>query len=142
MTKPVLVDTDVMIDFLRGHPKAVELVRAQSERIILSSVIVAELYAGVRGDGELDTLDNLIQLLRVVPVTPEVAKVAGLHKRDYAKSHGIGLADAIVAATVEAEHAELLTLNIKHYPMFKGLKSAYSKNSEPKSAAGVDDENV
>jgi hypothetical protein len=40
------------------------------------------------------------------------------------------LADAIIAATAEAENADLKTLNIKHYPMIKGLKPAYTKPSE------------
>ncbi len=127
MPKPILIDTDVMIDFLRGHPKAVALVKRYSSRIILSSIVTAELYAGVRGEEELNTLDNLISLFRVVPVSPSLAKAVGLHKRDYSKAHGVGLADAIVAATSKAEHAELKTLNIKHYPMIKGLKPAYTK---------------
>jgi predicted nucleic acid-binding protein len=129
MTRHVLVDTDVMVDFLRGHPKAVALVQAQSARIILSSIVAAELYAGVRGEAELATLDGLISLFRVVPVSPQLARAAGLHKRDHAKSHGIGLADAIIAATAEAENADLKTLNTKHYPMLKGLKPAYMKTS-------------
>ena len=129
MTKPVLVDTDVMVDFLRGHPKAVALVQAQSARIILSSIVAAELYAGVRGDEELNTLDSLIYLFRVVPVSPELARAAGLYKKDYARSHGVGLADAIIAATTEYENADLKTLNTKHYPMLKGLKPAYTKTS-------------
>jgi predicted nucleic acid-binding protein len=127
MPKPILIDTDVMIDFLRGHPKAVALVKRYSSRIILSSIVTAELYAGVRGEEELKTLDDLISLFRVVPISPSLAKAGGLHKRDYSKAHGVGLADAIVAATSEAEHAELKTLNTKHYPMIKGLKSAYKK---------------
>ena len=127
MPKPVLIDSDVMIDFLRGHPKAVALVQKHSSRIILSSIVAAELYAGVRGDEELDTLDDLISLFRVVPVSPSLARIGGLHKRDYFKAHGVGLADAIVAATVESENAELKTLNIKHYPMIKGLRPAYTK---------------
>ncbi|MEI8191803.1 MAG: type II toxin-antitoxin system VapC family toxin [candidate division NC10 bacterium] len=129
MAKPVLVDTDVMVDFLRGHPKAVALVQAQSARIILSSIVAAELYAGVRGDEELNTLDSLIYLFRVVPVSPELARAAGLYKKDYARSHGVGLADAIIAATAEHENADLKTLNTKHYPMLKGLKPAYTKTS-------------
>ena len=129
MRRHVLVDTDVMVDFLRGHPKAVALVQAQSAQIILSSIVAAELYAGVRGDEELSTLDSLIQLFRIVPVSPELARAAGLYKRDYAKSHGIGLADAIVAATAQAENADLKTHNTKHYPMIKGLKPAYTKTS-------------
>ncbi|MFA5205192.1 MAG: type II toxin-antitoxin system VapC family toxin [Lentisphaeria bacterium] len=129
MAHPVLADTDVMVDFLRGHPQAVTLIQAQSDRIILSSIVVAELYAGVRGDAELSTLDSLVNLFRVISVSPEIARRAGLYKRDYARSHGIGLADAILAATVQAENAELCTLNVKHYPMVKGLKPAYAKTS-------------
>ncbi len=127
MPKSVLIDTDVMIDFLRGHPKAVALVKKHSSHIILSSIVTAELYAGVRGDEELDTLDNLVSLFRVIPVSASLARAGGLNKRDYSKAHGVGLADAIVAATCEAEDAKLKTLNIKHYPMIKGLKPAYTK---------------
>jgi len=57
----------------------------------------------------------------------EIAKAGGLYKRDYGKSHGVGFADAILAATAEAENAELKTLNTKHYPMLKGLRPAYKK---------------
>ncbi|TFG89271.1 MAG: type II toxin-antitoxin system VapC family toxin, partial [Hyphomicrobiales bacterium] len=42
------------------------------------------------------------------------------------KSHGVGLADAIIAATADSENAELKTLNVKHYPMFKGLTPPYT----------------
>jgi predicted nucleic acid-binding protein len=47
-------------------------------------------------------------------VTFEIAKTAGLYRRDYGKSHGVGLADAIIAATCESENAVLKTLNVKH----------------------------
>jgi predicted nucleic acid-binding protein len=122
-----LLDTDVFVDFLRGHSKAVAFVTARSTRIILSSIVVAELYAGVRGDTEQAALEELVSLFRVVPVSGEIAKKGGLYKRDYGKSHGVGLADTILAATAEAENAELKTLNVKHYPMLKGLRPAYTK---------------
>ena len=48
MPKPVLLDTDVMVDFLRGHPKAVALMKTHSAEIILSSIVVAELCWGQR----------------------------------------------------------------------------------------------
>jgi len=127
MTKPVLVDTDVMIDYLRGYPKAVTFVKTRSDRIILSSIVVAELYAGVKGEAELATLDDFIFLFHIVPVSKALAREGGLYKRDYARSHGIGMADALIAATAVAEDAQLKTLNIKHYPMFKTLKPAYRK---------------
>jgi predicted nucleic acid-binding protein len=127
MVLPLLLDTDVLVDFLRGYPKAVTFVKANSTRIILSSIVVAELYAGVKGDAEITILKNFISLFRIIPVTAEIAKSGGLYERDYGKSHGVGLADAIIAATCEAENAELRTLNIKHYPMIAGLKPTYNK---------------
>jgi len=123
----ILLDTDVLVDFLRGHSKASAFVNAHSDRIILSSIVVAELYAGVKGDDEQDALESFVSLFRVVPVSGEIAKAGGLYKRDYGRSHGVGLADAILAATAEAENAELKTLNIKHYPMLEGLRSPYTK---------------
>ena len=127
MAEPFLLDTDVLVDFLRGYGKAVAFINAQSSRVILSSIVVAELYAGVKGDAEQAALENFISLFRIVPVSAEIAKAGGLYKRDYGKSHGVGLADAILAATAVAENAVLKTLNTKHYPMLKGLRPAYKK---------------
>ena len=127
MKGSILLDTDVLVDFLRGHGKAVAFVNAHSARIILSSIVVAELYAGVKGDAERAALDGFVSLFRVVPVSAEIAKAGGLYKCDYGKSHGVGLADAILAATAEVEDAELKTLNTKHYPMLKGLRPTYRK---------------
>ena len=127
MAEFILLDTDVLVDFFRGHRKAVALVKARCPQIILSSIVVAELYAGVKGDAEEAALENFISLFRVIPVSAEIAKAGGLYKRDYGKSHGVGMADAILAATAQAENAELKTLNTKHYPMLKGLRPAYKK---------------
>jgi predicted nucleic acid-binding protein len=127
MVGAILLDTDVLVDFLRGHSEAVAFVNAHSSRIILSSIVIAELYSGVKGDAEQAALENFVSLFRAVPVSAEIAKAGGLYKRDYGKSHGVGLADAILAATAEAENAELKTLNTKHYPMLKDLKPPYKK---------------
>jgi predicted nucleic acid-binding protein len=127
VSTPLLIDTDVMVDFLRGNPKAVALLTEHSPRILLSAIVVAELYAGVRGEEELQILDSLVSLFRIIPVSPELARDGGLLKNEYAKSHGVGLADAIIAASAKAEQAELKTLNTKHYPMFKGLRAPYRK---------------
>src|SRR5512147_2987589 len=122
MTKPLLVDTDVLVDLLRGNQKAVALIQEHSANLMLSSIVAAELYAGVRNNDELEKLDNLISIFKVIPVSIELARAGGLYKRDYQKSHGVGLSDAIIAATADVENADLKTLNTKHYPMIKNLK--------------------
>ena len=130
MSKPILVDTDVLIDFLRGREQAVSFINLESDRIILSSIVVAELYAGVRGgkgDTEQDTLERFLSMFRIVHVTAVIARLGGQYKRDYGRSHGVSLADAVVAATATLENAALKTLNVKHYPMFNAIQPAYRK---------------
>jgi predicted nucleic acid-binding protein len=127
MAGSLILDTDVLIDFFRGFEKAVNLVNTNASCIALSTITVAELYAGVRGESELHVLENFISLFRIIPVTSDIARAGGFYKRDYGKSHGVGLADAIIAATCEAENADLKTLNVKHYPMIKGLIPAYRR---------------
>jgi len=127
MTRPILLDTDVLVDFFRGRSKAVAFINAHSDRIILSAVVVAELFVGAKGSAEEGSLEEFVSLFRVVPVNVEIAKAGGLYKSKFGKSHGVGLADAILAATAEAENAELKTLNTKHYPMLRGLAPAYEK---------------
>ena len=127
MAGSLILDTDVLIDFFRGFEKAVNLVNTNASCIALSTITVAKLYAGVRGESELHVLENFISLFRIIPVTSDIASAGGLYKRDYGKSHGVGLADAIIAATCEVENADLKTLNVKHFPMIKGLIPAYRK---------------
>ncbi len=81
----------------------------------------------MRGDPEQETLAELLSFCRIVPVTSDFAKAGGLLKREFGKSHGVGVADAVVAATAQMENLELATLNVKHYPMIKGLRPAYQK---------------
>ena len=127
MDKPILPDTDVLVDFLRGYKPAVSFVKDHCDQIVLSSIVVAELYAGIANKSEEAVLDELVKAFRVAPVTMELAKAGGLLKREYGRSHGVGLADAILAATAQFEGADLKTLNVMHYPMMKGLKPAYEK---------------
>lgn len=127
MAGSLILDTDVLIDFFRGFEQAVKLVNTNASDIAFSTITVAELYAGVRGQSELQVLENFISLFRIIPVTSDIARAGGLYKRDYGRSHGVGLADAIIAATCEVENADLKTLNVKHYPMIKGLIPAYRK---------------
>jgi predicted nucleic acid-binding protein len=127
MTKPILLDTDVLVDFLRGRPAAVAYVKTHADRIMLSAIVAAELYAGARNDAERARLDEFLAVFPVLPVTLDLARAAGAYRHDYQASHGTGLADAVIAATAVAQGAELKTFNAKHYPMLKGLKPPYGE---------------
>ena len=121
----ILLDTDVAIDYLRGVPVAVDFVQRHEQEIALSAVTVAELFAGVRAGQETTDLEEFIRLFPVIPVDLDIAKSAGLHRRDFGPSHGTGLADGMLAATADRHTLGLKTLNTRHYPMFPGLRSPY-----------------
>ena len=124
-----LVDTDVWIDYLRGHPQAIQCIQKLPERVWISAVSVAELHAGVREGAEREALAQLISSLDVADLTMETAARGGLLRRDYGRSHGVGLNDSLIAATALEQDLQLLTLNVKHYPALdkQQVKRAYAK---------------
>jgi predicted nucleic acid-binding protein len=123
----LLIDTDVIIDYLRDRPEAVSYLESLTETLLTSAVTIAELYAGVRDGAERDALDSFIQAFEIVAVDEEIALKGGLYRRDYSKSHHTGLADALIAATAEIRNAELVTLNKKHFPMLSNVIVPYQK---------------
>lgn len=77
--------------------------------------------------GERSQVAALFGVIGLLPVTDAVARRAGEHLRRHRRSHpGIDLVDYVVAATAELNGAELATLNVRHFPMFKGLKPPYA----------------
>src|SRR5438067_3689256 len=117
MAERLLIDTDVLIDYLRGQAEAVSYLESLTESLLVSVITLAELYAGVRAGAERTKLDEFIRAFEITLVDREVAIRGGLYRRDYMKSHQVGLADALIAATAEHRQAALVTLNSKHFPM-------------------------
>ena len=123
-----LVDTTVAVDHLRGVPSAVELLTALTDDgnvLVASELVRFELLAGVRTK-ELTGLEEFCSALRWAQVTEDVARVAGHLARRYRKSHsGIGAVDYLIAATAIVIDADLLTTNVRHFPMFTKLERPY-----------------
>jgi len=123
----LLIDTDVIIDYLRGHKKAKNYITKQSNQLFLSSITIAELYTGVRDDNERNILEQFISCFDIIPTDTSIATMGGLYRRDYYPSHGTGLADALIAATAQSISAKLVTLNKKHFPMLQKVVTPYQK---------------
>jgi len=122
-----LLDTSVLIDYLRGHPGAGELLEA--ERIVAplhaSEITRLEILAGMRPQEEEGTR-LLLSTLVWHPVDTEVAEAAGALGRQWlASHHTIDSADLAIAATAIRNGSRLLTRNVRHYPMFKNLHPPY-----------------
>lgn len=73
--------------------------------------------------GERADVARIFGIVEPLPVTDAVARRAGEHLRRFRRSHGsIDLVDYVIAATAQLNGADLKTLNVKHFPMFKGLR--------------------
>jgi predicted nucleic acid-binding protein len=123
----MLVDTDVLIDFFRGRTEAVEFLERHVDDLQVSAVTVAELYQGVREGPERNRLATALSALTVLPLTEEIAEIAGLFRRDYRGATGCGLADCMIAATAAHHDLELATLNAKHFGMPNAVLVPYRK---------------
>jgi predicted nucleic acid-binding protein len=115
-----LIDTDVLIDYLRAKPEAVAFVESHIEDSFLSALTVAELYQGMR-DSERSRMETMLSAFTILPVTSEVAVKGGIFSRDYRPSHGCGLADCLIAATAATHGLTLQTKNKKHFPMLSNV---------------------
>ena len=116
----VLVDSDILIEVSRGRDQNIlsrwtEL--SQSDNPVLySPVTAAELWAGAR-PREYEALTDLFRTLLCAPINNETGRQAGDYLRQYRKSHGVELGDALIAAAALLNRAELWTRKRKHYPM-------------------------
>jgi predicted nucleic acid-binding protein len=121
----LLFDTNVLIEYLRDRPDARKFLEAQDERPSISVGSVVALYAGFKNRREEQNAERLLSEAKVLPITQDIAKRAGVWSRLFGPSHGLDDIDALIAATAEHHGLRLATLNVKHFPMFPKLKRAY-----------------
>jgi predicted nucleic acid-binding protein len=122
-----LVDTSVLIDYLRGDPNAAEvLVRERAVAPLHASEITRlEVLAGMR-EAEEEATRSLLSTLIWHPVDADVAEAAGALGRRWLPSHNtIDRADLAIAATAVGSGSRLLTRNVRHFPMFADLQAPY-----------------
>jgi predicted nucleic acid-binding protein len=123
-----LVDTSVLVDYLRGVQPARDLLLGAFERdeVVSASVLTrVELSIGMR-PRERRATDALVASLQWFPVDLSVGARADALARRYGRRHsGIDAVDYCVAATALEHEFELWTLNVRHFPMIPHLRSAW-----------------
>jgi len=122
---PVVLDTTVIIDHLRGLPSAVSYFASLPRRPACSEITRVEVVRGLRSP-ERNQAHRLFALLDWVPLTADIAQAAGELGRQWRKSHAaIDTADLVIAATAQALGRDVATVNVRHFPMFAGVAPAY-----------------
>ena len=118
----MLADTDVLIWFLCGRHSAGAMLE-ECAPVQLSAVTYMELAQGARSQTELRLLRQTIRESgwRIEPVTESISFRAIAFIESHALSHGLRLADALIAATSIELGLTLITANVRHYRVLPGI---------------------
>ena len=122
----VVVDSDVLIDVLRGIPTASAFLKSLDRPPVCSEVSRVEVLCGMRASERRDT-ERLLSLVGWALVDQGVSVTAGEFGRRFRHSHALAVPDLLVAATAERLGLPLATRNVRGYPMFPGLEPAYRR---------------
>ena len=115
----ILLDSDVIIDVLRGRAHTVAALReieADGIATYCCAISWAEIFAGVR-PGEEARAEGFFDARGEITIDAMSGRRAGVYLSRYARSHGVEIADALVAAAASTAGLHLWTLNVRHYPM-------------------------
>jgi len=116
-----LIDTDVLIWYLRGNEKARNVLH--SREFCISSITYMELLQGMRNKQELKAFQKMVKSwgIKVVYVDEDISAKALFYMEEYFLSHSLEIADSLIASTCTKYGLTLVTANDKHYKVFKDL---------------------
>ncbi|GAB4500277.1 MAG: hypothetical protein OHK0052_16500 [Anaerolineales bacterium] len=123
MSHKILIDTDIFIDVGREVPQAVTyLQKAEAQTVILVSTITQmELMIGCQNKSELRKVEHFLRRYEIAPTSEEISEIAVTLLYKYRLSHGLLIADAIIAATAINLNAAFASKNQKDYRFIEGL---------------------
>ena len=111
----IMVDSDIMVDFLRGSDKAQQWFFRHHSRVVLSGYVALELLNGCQNKRELTVLQSLIGSLKIVWLKPVQAQIALQVFENIHLKNKIGIIDVLIGQTAIQESLTLYTFNHKHY---------------------------
>lgn len=122
--KGVLIDTDILIDISRNKIDAVLLFDNLSQKdlsIYISVISAMELIIGARNKQEIKEIENFLAEYKILELSDEISLCAYQFIKTYAKSHGLEIPDALIAASAISNKLSLASNNKKHFSMIKEL---------------------
>ncbi len=117
----MLIDTDVLIWVLRGNARAVRAVDRDADRAV-SVVTCMELFQGARDAKELKSIRRFLRYFETASLTENIGHRASIYMEEYALKSGLGVADALIAATAAENKMKLCSGNAKHYRTISELE--------------------
>ena len=111
-----------MVEFLRDSADAATALKAiRPENLAISAVTRMELLVGAWNNAELRKIEKSLDAIQEIAISEDISTKAVELIRKYAKSHGLKIPDAIIAATAIDQSVPLFTYNVRDFKFIKGL---------------------
>jgi predicted nucleic acid-binding protein len=119
----LIIDTDVLIWYLRGNEKARDIVE-NNVPFSISVITYMELIQGMKNKDEFKLFQKQIQKWNtdIIQIDKEISSRSMFYVQEYALSHSMMLADALIAATTVQNNDVLITANDKHYKFIPNIE--------------------
>ncbi|MBN1782745.1 type II toxin-antitoxin system VapC family toxin [bacterium] len=119
----MIIDTDVLIWYMKGNRKAFNLIENLSS-FHISVITYMELVQGMRNKTELNELRKALRIwnTKILYINEDISSKAMFYVEKYALSHSIGIPDALIAATAVIAALPLFTGNDKYYRIISDLE--------------------
>jgi len=111
----IILDTNILIEILKSNEEILKKLKAADAIYAISSISAMELFFGALNKNELAMLKKFVKSFEVLHIDEEVSAKALELVAKYAKSHGLHIADALIAATAQNYKIKLYTLNTKDF---------------------------
>jgi len=119
----ILCDTDIFIEAFKNNTLATgSLRRIGFQNIALSAITLMELYFGALNKRELLKIKSRLRKLEIINLDQKITETAINMIERYAKSHGLHIPDALIAATAICRGMQLLTYNVKDFKFVEGIR--------------------
>lgn len=120
----IVIDTDILIDIGRGDKTAVDCLQLveQQFQLTVSVVTQMELIIGCRDKLELQSLRKFLWHFQILKLTENITDRAVDLLEQYRLSHGLLIADALIASTAIEYDEVFITKNQRDYRFIAGLK--------------------
>ena len=119
----MVIDTDVLIWYLRGNDNAFKLIENE-DNFSISVITYMELVQGMRNKKELNSFRQALHgwNATILYISEEISAKAMFAVEQHFLSHSMQLADALIGATAINYGLPLVTANDKHYRIMKGIQ--------------------
>jgi len=121
----MLVDSNVLIDFIKNKSEAIRFVESESLLGLSTSIIVLiEIFIGARNLLESKKIEKTLTSLnlKIYHLNTPISKVAFSYLRETSLKNAIGIYDYLIAATAKFYNQPIATLNTKHFKHIDELK--------------------